>query len=253
MVERWNITFPAEDGEEERSLYVYLPTSYYHSDQRYPVLYMFDGHNVFFDSDATYGKSWGLGDYLDNTQTQLIVAAVECSHSPSNGRLREYCPYTFSDPQLGKIVGTGEATMEWMKHVLKPMIDERLRTLPDRAHTWIGGSSMGGLMSLYALLCHNETFSRAAALSPSLWTSPAKIKAMIKNAKIGPESVLYLDYGEKELSYRDSMAETLGASLRLLLKTTICTTSRIVPGGTHCEASWEKQLPFAIPTLTYAM
>ena len=67
-------------GEEERRAYVYLPTMYEADpDRRYPVLYMFDGQNVFFDEDATYGKSWGMADYLDYTDTPLIVAAVECN------------------------------------------------------------------------------------------------------------------------------------------------------------------------------
>ena len=61
MVKKWNITIPELSGDEERRIYVYLPESYrWNSKRRYPVLYMFDGHNLFFDSDATYGKSWGL-------------------------------------------------------------------------------------------------------------------------------------------------------------------------------------------------
>ena len=68
MVKKWNITIPELTGEEERRLYVYLPKSYTtNRRKRYPVLYMFDGHNLFFDSDATYGKSWGLKKYLEKT------------------------------------------------------------------------------------------------------------------------------------------------------------------------------------------
>ena len=58
MIKKWNITYPAHTGEEQRGVYLYLPESYdFDSGRRYPVLYMFDGHNVFFDSDATYGLS----------------------------------------------------------------------------------------------------------------------------------------------------------------------------------------------------
>ena len=89
MVLKWQVRLPELAGERLRSAYVYLPESYgWDECRRYPVLYMFDGHNVFFDQDATYGKSWGMKEYLDQTQTQLIVAAVECSHSPDNGRFR---------------------------------------------------------------------------------------------------------------------------------------------------------------------
>ena len=132
---------------------------------------MFDGHNVFFDSDATYGKSWGMKNYMDRTKTQLIIVAVECNHSPDNGRLKEYSPFSFEDPKYGAVQGLGKMTMEWMVNWLKPYIDKRYRTLPDRAHTYIAGSSMGGLMSLYAVVAYNQVFSGAAALSPSLWTA----------------------------------------------------------------------------------
>lgn len=81
-------------------------------ERRYPVLYMFDGHNVFFDWDATYGKSWGMKEYMDFTGTQLIIAAVECNRSPENGRLSEYSPYDFQAPELGKFKGRGDETHE---------------------------------------------------------------------------------------------------------------------------------------------
>ena len=84
MVHKWSITIP-ELTDEDRNVYVYLPESCrQYPDKRYPVLYMFDGHNVFFDSDATYGKCWGMKEYMDYTDTQMIIAAVECSHTPDN-------------------------------------------------------------------------------------------------------------------------------------------------------------------------
>ena len=89
MVYTWDITIPELTADEPRKAYVYLPESYQEDpDQRYPVLYMFDGHNVFFDSDATYGKCWGMKEYMDHTGRQLIIVAVECSHDPDNGRLK---------------------------------------------------------------------------------------------------------------------------------------------------------------------
>ena len=74
--------------------------------------------------------------------------------------------------------------MEWFVNELKPTIDNTFRTLSDRNNTFIAGSSMGGLMSLYAILEYNHIFSRAAALSPSIWTGPQKLAKMIKNANI---------------------------------------------------------------------
>ena len=188
MVEKWDITIPELTGAQTRRAYLYLP-DYYDDDpdKRYPVLYMFDGHNVFFDSDATYGKSWGMKEFMEETRAPLIIAAVECNHSPDHGRLKEYSPFAFRDARFGQIPGWGKITMEWLVHKFKPDIDAHIRTIPDREHTFIAGSSMGGLMSIYALLEYNRYFSRAAALSPSLWVDPDRLANLIRSVKLRSE------------------------------------------------------------------
>ncbi len=253
MVEVWDVTLPELTGEETRRAYVYLPQAL-ESDagRRFPVLYMFDGHNVFFDQDATYGKSWGLGEYLDAHQTPLIVAAVECNHDPNNGRIAEYAPYSFSSQMLGTIKGRGPQTMDWLIHSFKPEIDRCYPTKPDRQHTFIAGSSMGGLMSLYALSCYNTVFSRAAALSPSVDCCTDRLAALIRKAEIGADSVLYMDMGEEEPGAQD-MARSFWRIGRLMAERGARLTARIVPGGRHCEASWEKQIPFFLPALLYEL
>ena len=225
MIEVFEVTLPELTGDEARRAYVYVPEEARRdARRRFPVLYMFDGHNVFFDEDATYGKSWGLGEYLDAHRVPLIVAAVECNHDPDNGRLSEYAPYTFTEPGFGTIVGHGPETMDWLIHSFKPLIDRRYPTKPDRKHTMIAGSSMGGLMSLYAVSVYNGVFSSAAALSPS----------------------------EKEMGWR-GMQREFRRFTGVLLKKRIRLTARVVPGGRHCEASWEKQIPFFLPTLLYGL
>ena len=200
MIEKWKIPVRPVTGRRPRTVYVYLPDQAQEDeDARFPVLYMFDGHNVFFDEDATYGKSWGMGEYLDGTETPLIVVAVDCNHRPPNGRLNEYSPYTFDDPTFGHITGYGRRVMRWMAHTLKPLIDERYPTLPERETTWIAGSSMGGLMSLFAVSEFNHVFSRAAALSPSVWAGHCKMEQTIRHTKFGPDTVVYMDYGSEEL------------------------------------------------------
>lgn len=254
MVLKWQVRLPELAGERLRSAYVYLPESYgWDECRRYPVLYMFDGHNVFFDQDATYGKSWGMKEYLDRTQTQLIVAAVECSHSPDNGRLSEYSPYDFADPQLGRFRGLGRETMEWLIHDFKSEIDRQYRTLPDREHTFLAGSSMGGLMSLYGVMAFNHVFSRAGALSPSVWVAPGKLSKLAREAELGGETVIYTDYGSEEGRQRPKVAGQLSKLANILESRDVMVTRRIVPGGTHCEACWERQLPFLIPTLMYGL
>ena len=243
MLYRWNMTIPALSGAQIRKAYLYLPRAYYEQpERRFPVLYMFDGHNVFLDSDATYGTSWGMLDWLNRTNAELIVAAVSCN-TKGNGRLIEYSPYPHTSKRLGFIPARGEDTMAWLLGEFKPMIDAHVRTLPDRENTIIAGSSMGGLMALYAALHHNDHFSRAACLSPSLWTDPEQAKSMIEDSSAAPDTVIYMDYGSREMGNHGENARILADASWLLLCKGVDLTSRIVPGGTHCEASWRAQIP----------
>lgn len=252
MICEWKLTIPELTGTELRRAYAYVPDSFSEDDTlRYPVLYMFDGHNVFYDDHATYGKSWGMKEYLDDTGTQLIVAAVECNHHPNGGRLREYAPYTFQDPGLGRIYGCGKTTMDWLVNVFKPYIDRRFPTLPDRSHTFVGGSSMGGLMSLYAVTAYNRVFSRAAALSPSVWFATRKLNNLLRTAPLNPETAIYMDYGSREMGFHPNMMDQFTKVSSILLNRRVWLDCRIVPMGNHCEASWERQIPFFMNTLLY--
>lgn len=252
MVKTWRVTIPKLTGRRKRKVYIYLPESYQQNpDWRFPVLYMFDGHNLFFDDEATYGKSWGLKEYMDFTGTDLIIVGIECNHDPDNGRLKEYSPFNFNDPNFGKITGKGKITMNWIINSLKPQIDKRFRTIPEREGTFIAGSSMGGLMSLYAVLAHNDIFSRAAALSPSLWTNKMAIDTLIRTASVNENTVLYMDYGSEEFANHRGMQPLFQKTVNSLLKKGIFLTSRVVPYGDHSEGCWEKQLPIVMETLTY--
>ena len=249
MVKKWEVTLPALTGKRTRQAYIYLP-DYYDKDEvtRYPVLYMFDGHNVFFDGDATYGKSWGMNCYMTWSRKPLIIVAVECN-TRGNGRLREYSPVSFVDEKYGNIRGQGKKYMDWLVKELKPYIDENYRTLPDREHTYIAGSSMGGLMAVYAVTVYNHVFRQAAALSPSLWVEPAKILRMVERSEIGSDTVIYMDYGSEELANHGMMLERLTDMAGMLLSKGVNLTFRIVPEGDHSEASWERQVPIFMECL----
>ena len=106
-------------------------------------------------------------------------------------------------------------------------------------------------MSLYAVLEYNEIFSRAAALSPSIWFGTAKLKSMIEHASLRPDTIVYMDYGSRELKHHANMEHQFAKVTEQLLDRRIMLESRIVPGGNHCEASWEKQIPFFMNTLMY--
>ncbi len=249
MIEKHTLTLPERLSDKPRRLYVYLPDSYVkETSRRYPVLYMFDGQNVFFDEDAAFGKSWGMGDYLCRTQKELIVVAVEC-YPDGTGRLREYSPMNFEDGTLGKIRGKGKTFMEYLVKTLKPDIDRRYRTIPDRDHTILAGSSMGGLMALYGVAAYNRVFRRAACLSPSLWVNPGGILELVARAGMGSDTCVYMDYGSEEMGNHAANAQALLSMAQLLLAKRVNLTLRVVPGGTHCEASWEKQIPIFMDCL----
>jgi len=243
MVKKWFVQIPVLSGEAKRRIYLYLPDSYKKEPEKhYPVMYMFDGHNVFFDSDATYGKSWGMESYLRQSKKQLIVVAVECNHE-GNCRLQEYSPFDHQNSTLGEIRGRGAVYMKWLVNTLKPYIDKNYRTLPDRKNTLICGSSMGGLMALYGCCAYNHIFQRGACLSPSLWVDPGKVMQMIAKANIRRDTCIYMDYGSEEMNNHIANAEALISSSHLLLTKRVNLSLRIVPGGQHCEASWERQVP----------
>jgi predicted alpha/beta superfamily hydrolase len=212
---------------------------------------MFDGHNLFSDEEASYGKSWGLKDYMDLTQTDMIIAAVECNHHPDFGRLKEYAPFDYDDPVAGPITGYGKVTMDWYVKKFKREIDRRYRTLPDRRHTFVSGSSMGGLMTIYAITEYNQYFSGGAALSPSLWTHPEMIEEMIRSSWLKPNTRLYMDYGSVEMKNHHGMVRLFQRVTSLFIMKRVFLTSRIVPYGDHTEACWEKQVPYFMSTLLY--
>ena len=97
---------------QKRTIHMYLPDDYLVTKKRYPVLYMFDGHNLFNDEDATYGKSWNLEQQIRWNHKELIVVGQECSHD-GNARLDEYGPWPFADENFGIFEGKGEATMHF--------------------------------------------------------------------------------------------------------------------------------------------
>ena len=249
MVKKWNVTIPKLSGDKPRRAYICLPDDYdKQTDKRYPVMYMFDGHNVFFDEDATYGKSWGMAKFMAEHPRNLIIVALECNHE-GNRRLVEYSPLTYTNSEHGHIKGKGSITMNYLVNTLKPYIDKTYHTLPDRKNTIIAGSSMGGLMALYGATTYNHVFQRAACLSPSLWVAPGKVLEMVARAHIRRDTTIYMDYGELEMFNHAATQESMISTAHLLLTKRVNLALRIVPGGNHSEGSWEKQIPIFLECL----
>lgn len=240
MIQKFDIY--VTPGKERRTVHMYLPNDYYESEERYPVVYMFDGMNLFNDCDATYGKSWGIGNFLDWWDKKVIVVGVECSHHGWD-RITEYCPYRIKASHLGVVKGRGEATMDWYVKRLKKYIDKNFRTWPQREATAIGGSSMGGMMALYAIIKYNDVFSKAAVVSPAFFDSMPAFRREVKRAKIDEDTRVFFSWGTEE-DWRGFLTKHVLEMEDLLQKKANCSTWLYhQQGGQHCEAHWEMQVP----------
>ena len=242
MIEK--IDFWFSPAHQNRRLHIYLPNDYFNSNERYPVMYMFDGHNLFYDSDATYGKSWGFKEFLDNWRKKIILVGLECSHT-GNDRLKEYCPY-YWDSFAGPVYGIGHLTMQWIVYELKPYIDKTYRTCGHREATGIAGSSMGGLMALYAAITFNSFFSKAACVSSAIGFCGKELRRAIEQNELHPDTKVFLSWGSHEscTPRGKAIANACNKSIneRLYRKGVQPYMYRQI-GGRHCEADWEKQIP----------
>ncbi len=223
---------------EKRRIYMHLPNDYDESFERYPVVYMYDGHNLFEDETATYGKSWGLEPFLNSYDKPLIVVGIECSHR-GHERLNEYCPYDLS--VWGKnITGKGGLFMDWLVHECKPFIDRHFRTMPFRECTAIGGSSMGGLMAYYSAMRYNNYFSKAACLSPSLMICREALLREFQNVNISPDTRFYFSFGENEIRDPYPLLAPFEEDIR---RRGARYLTEVIAGGNHNEATWETRNP----------
>ena len=250
MIIKQDCLYPVKGAN--RPLHIYLPDNYWQSEESYPVMYIFDGHNLFRDEDATYGKSWGMETFLNQWQKDMIVVGMECGHV-GNERLSEYLPYPAdAGTFFSRFQPLGEETMQWIVNRVKPQIDDQYRTIPFRECTGIAGSSMGGLMALYGVTRYNRWFSKAGCLSSAVGFCMEPIMADISRSELSPDTRVYLSWGSREAAgVRNPMAEdrsshTYFCNRRIaegLSSWGVAAKLRCQVGGGHCEADWEKLVP----------
>lgn len=175
-----------------RDVDVYLPASY-SSGVRYPVVYMKDGQNLS-DPATAFAGTWDLEATIDRLAWRGIEAIIVGVHNAGRDRLAEYSP--FPDPRHGG--GEADEYLEFLVDTLKPRIDRMFRTRRDRDSTAILGSSMGGLVSLYAYFRHPSVFGRAGVMSPSIWFGRGAVLDFIQAARVPPRGRVSLDVGTAE-------------------------------------------------------
>ena len=224
----------------------------------FPVMYFFDGHNLFRDEDATYGKSWGLDAFCARWDKPMIIVGMECAHE-GNLRISEYLPYASGYGWLRGIEARGDQTMQALIYELKPYIDRTFPTIPFRECTGIGGSSMGGLMAAYAVVKYNNWISKAACLSPSLSSVSGMLWHDMNATSLSPDTRAYFSWGTQE-GYGKIENPWVEDKKSWLYKTCRTTANKIIAqggaaklycqiGGRHCEEDWEKQLDLFMPFL----
>ena len=175
-----------------RDILVYLPPSYESGGRRYPVFYLHDGQNLF-DAATSFAGEWQVDETMEALGQEGIEAIMVGIPNAGEARLNEYSP--FHSAGLGG--GRGDAYLAFIVNQVKSLVDAEFRTLPDPAHTGIMGSSVGGLISLYAFFRRPETFGFAGVMSPSLWFAKGAIYDYVRKAP--PNSGrLYLDAGTRE-------------------------------------------------------
>ena len=224
-----------------RLVTVYLPAGYdEHPERAYPVLYMQDGQNLF-DAERAYipGQHWRLREAADlaigeRTAAPMIIVGID--HSDA-GRMEEYTPVRDKRHNGG---GRASDYERMLIEELKPRIDSQFRTLTDASNTAIGGSSLGGLLSLHATLAHRDVFGKAAVMSPSVWWSE---RAVLKNVDAfdGPAPRMWIDIGGREGTEALTDARTLRD--RLVAKGWRETTLHYLEDrrGDHSERAWARR------------
>ncbi|MGE5198056.1 MAG: alpha/beta hydrolase [Rhodospirillaceae bacterium] len=186
---------PAVESPElgnTRDVQVYLPPSYQSSGRHYPVIYMQDGQNLF-DPTASFAGEWRVDDTLERLGPEGVEAIVVAVPNMGAQRIDEYSP--FRDRLKGG--GRGDAYVDFLVRTLKPQIDGRFRTRHERTHTGIMGSSMGGLLSLYAFFREPQAFGFAGAMSPSLWFADGALFPYVE-AHPNWAGKVYIDVGTRE-------------------------------------------------------
>ncbi|MDO5688930.1 MAG: alpha/beta hydrolase-fold protein [Tissierellia bacterium] len=268
------IPIPYLEDQPLRNLRIYLPKAYDSKrNQRFPVLYMHDGQNLYHNKTAYSGVSWGVKQHLQVAERMgltdgIIVVGID---NGEDLRIFEYSALPFFD------YSTSESSEEYLGleyadfivNTLKPLIDENFRTLPDREHTWMAGSSAGANITFFTGLRYPDVFSKLGLFSTALWlfddeqlnqyvdscifdekgNVPESIHSLMAYVYAGTEEGGRHDRFQISQSYLDSAIGILYGFLGRGLSTSQVWLD-IVHGKDHSERSWRSTFPKFIDFLT---
>lgn len=253
---RLHRAFASQFLPDPRDLIVYVPPDYdQHPDRTYPVLYLNDGQNLF-DPRTSFipGRTWEVREHADEAirageVEPLVIVGI---YNTEDRRLYEY-----THERNWQMGGGGAAQYGLMlTRELLPWIATQYRVRIDRDSTGLGGSSLGGLVTLYLGLRNAQNFGKLAVMSPSVWWNNKSILGYVNEyaPEIWDRPRIWLDVGDKE--GRRTLQDTEMLNRRLKANHWIPGQTlhfEKVHGGTHDEASWAKRvrpmLKFLFPAL----
>lgn len=242
--------FRSEILDNERSLRVYLPAGYQKSDERYPVLYLHDGQNLFDCATAAFGVEWGADEAAERLiETGRIRPIIIVGIDNNRQRMSEYTPWPRNEGGVG---GRGDDYARFLFEEVKPFIDRTYRSLPGREHTAVAGSSLGGLISLHIARRHNEKVSLCGAMSPTLWWGGDRLFEELERDPDGLRKVkFWIDMGTREgrsSGNKDEPSSAIRGARRLAelfnragLKAERDYRYEEAEGALHNEAAWAKR------------
>lgn len=230
--------------ETQKKIWVYLPKEYQNSKKSYPVIYMHDGQNLF-DDKTSYVGEWKIDEYLDTIdKNESIIIGIEHGNEK---RIDELTPYNTEKYGGGK----ADDYLNFIIKTLKPHIDLNYRTLTKKKHTAIWGSSLGGLISLYAVIKYPETFSKAGVFSIALWINKNEMLQFIRESKIDSDKKFYFLVGSEEgktMENVSAMVSDQHEMVELLKNKGVADKNlidKVIPNGHHNEALWSTNFPEA--------
>lgn len=242
--------FPSAVLGNTRGIWIYLPPTYVENSLApMPVLYMHDGQNLFDASAAFGGNTWKVAETMDAGAVDGSIAeAIVVGIENTSDRMSEYTPVP--DPADGG--GNADAYLRMIVDELKPKVDSEMRTLPDRAHTAMMGSSLGGLVSAYAGVMKADVFGLVGVMSPSTWWDNQWIIGKVATTPAATRPLrVYVDSGDSGDS-NDDVTETqaLAAEYVTIGYKKGTTLDYVVQaGGQHNEVFWAQRLPAALAFL----
>jgi predicted alpha/beta superfamily hydrolase len=230
-----NEAFDIPQLGRQRRVWIYLPTRYQMSGKTYPVIYMHDGQNLFDAYTSGYGE-WGIDELMDKLPDIKECIIVGIDHG-GDYRITEYDPY---NSKYGK--GRGNDYIDFIVKTLKPYVDANYHTKTDYRHTTIAGSSMGGLISMYAILKYPDVFGNAGIFSPAFWVAP-EIYQFAMQQHLSDKSRFYFVCGDAEsdsmVSDMNKMADIIHLKGLNIKKAPVV----IIKGASHNEKQWNGDFP----------